>query len=137
MAAQKGDSIILKVGNGGSPEAFTAVAGLRTKTFSINGETVDITSADDTAKWRQLLEGAGIRSASMSGSGVFKNDAVMVTCNTQVMNQTIDTWQCIVPGLGTFEGQFQLTSMEYAGEFNGEATYSISLESAGNLAFSA
>lgn len=137
MANQKGDALLIKIGDGGSPENFTAVAGLRAKTFSINGETVDATSADDTQKWRQLLEGAGVKSMSVSGSGILKDDAVMATVNTAVLNASIDTWQVYVPGLGTFEGQFQPNSLEYSGDFNGEATYSLGLESAGNIAYTA
>lgn len=137
MAAKRGDALLIKIGDGGSPESFTSVAGLRTKTITVNGETVDITSADDTQKWRQLLEGAGVKSMSVSGSGVLKDDTVMGTINTAVINQSIDTWQVIVPGIGTFEGQFQPNQIEYGGEHNGEAVYTISLESAGNLAFTA
>jgi len=37
--------------------------------------------------------------------------------------------------LGTYAGTFQITSLEYGGEFNGEVTYSITLESSGAVSF--
>lgn len=137
MAAQKGDAMLLKLGDAASPEVFTAVAGLRTKNITINSETVDVTSADDTSKYRQLLEGAGVKNLSASGSGVFKDGTVADDVNTAALAGTHDNWQIVVPGLGTFEGPFQITSMQYAGEYNGEVTWDMSLESAGDIAYTA
>jgi TP901-1 family phage major tail protein len=136
-SAQRGDQILLKLGDAASPETFTAVAGLRTKSMTINTETVDVTSADDTSKWRQLLEGAGVKNIAISGSGVFKDDTSLQNVNTAALAQSHDHWQVVVPGLGTFEGSFQISSLQYSGEYNGEATYDLSLESAGDIAFTA
>jgi TP901-1 family phage major tail protein len=46
-------------------------------------------------------------------------------------------FQVVVPDFGLIEGRFQVTSLEYAGTHNGEATYELSLASAGELAFTA
>ncbi len=43
----------------------------------------------------------------------------------------------IIPDFGIVEGPFQLASVEYAGSHNGEATYELSLSSAGALLFTA
>lgn len=138
MAAQKGDSLLIKVGDGATPtEGFTTIAGLRTKTLTINAEQVDITNADTTSKMRQLLAGAGIVSLSVSGDGVFTDAATDTTLKTEMLAQTIKNYQVVVPGFGTFEGAFQLTQLEYAGEYNGEATWSLALESAGDVTFAA
>lgn len=137
MGAQKGDQILLKIGNDSSPQTFTAIAGLRTKNLTINSETVDVTSADDTSKYRQLLEGAGIKNIAASGSGVFKDASASDAVNSSALDQTHLEWQIVVPGLGTFEGKFQITSLQYAGEHNGETTYDLSLESAGDIAYTA
>ena len=87
MAAQKGKALLLKLGDGGSPESFTTIAGLRAKSISFNAETVDITHSESSNEWRELLSGTGIKAASMSGSGVFKDEiidggsAVCVLCS--------------------------------------------------------
>jgi TP901-1 family phage major tail protein len=135
--SQRADELLLKLGDGDSPEEFTAAAGLRTKSLTINSETVDVTSADNSSKWRELLEGAGVKNVAVSGSGVFKDETVSTQVNTVAMGALHRNWQIVVPGLGTFEGRFQITSMQYAGDYNGEVSYDLSLESAGDIAFSA
>lgn len=137
MAAQKGDAVLIKHGNQATPEVFTAVGGLRASSVTFNTEQVDITSADDTSKWRQLLQGAGIMSLSISGSGVWKADTAALNARTRAMNanQYLDNWQIVIPGLGTFSGAFQFTNLKYDGGFNKEVTYDMTLESAGDITF--
>lgn len=137
MAAQKGDGVLIKHGNQATPEVFTAVAGIRTTSIQFNTEQVDITSADDTSKWRQLLAGAGIMSLTISGSGVWKADAAALAARTRAMNanQYLDNWQIVMPGLGTFSGAFQVSGLKFDGGFKGEVQIDITLESAGDITF--
>lgn len=137
MAAQKGSDLLIKVGNAGSPETFTALAGLRTKSLAFNAEQVDITNSDSANKWRELLAGAGIKSASVSGSGVFVDNATDATVRTEMFAQAIKNYQIVIPSFGTIEGAFQMATLNYAGEHNGEVTWEITLESAGELTFTA
>ena len=137
MAAQKGKALLLKIGDGEGPENFTTIAGLRAKSLSFNAETVDITNADSANEWRELLAGAGIKSASVSGSGVFKDDAIDGQMRSAFFNQTLDNWQVIIPDFGIIEGPFQVTNLDYAGEYNGEVNHTVALESAGELTFTA
>lgn len=137
MAAQKGDDILIRIGDSNSPGTFTAIAGLRTATFTINSETVDVTNADTTSKMRQLLAGAGIISFSVQGSGVFTDAATDLSLETEMLAQTHRVYQIVIPDFGTYQGPFQLTQLEYTGEHNGEAQYTIGLESAGDIAFAA
>jgi TP901-1 family phage major tail protein len=130
MAAQKGRSILLKVGNGASPQTFTSIGGLRSKNITINNETVDITSGN-TAPWRQLLADAGLRSAALSGSGVFEDDAAILEVEAMAFDGSHEEFQLVFGNGDIIQGVFQVTSFQYAGEHNGEQTYSISLESAG------
>lgn len=137
MVAQAGKQLLIKVGDGAGPEVFTTVAGLRSNSISINKETVDITNKGSTGQWRELLGGAGVKSVSVSGSGVFLDDASEETVRADIFSDAITNYQILVPDFGTFTGAFEVTSIEYAGEYNGEATYSLSLESAGVIAFAA
>ncbi len=134
MAAQKGSALIMRVGNGGSPETFTAVAGLRSTSLTVNNESVDVTNKDSSGK-RTLLAAAGVQSISVSGSGVFTDAASETTVKTNALADTQNNYQFFMPDFGTFTGAFQITSLEYAGEYNGEVTYSISFESAGAITF--
>ena len=134
MAAQKGSAMLMKVGNGSSPETFTTIGGLRSTSLTINNESVDVTNKDSSNN-RTMLAAAGVQSISVSGSGVFTDAASETTIKTNVLADTIDNYQFLVPDFGTFTGGFQVTSVEYAGEFNGEVTYSMSFESSGSITF--
>lgn len=136
MGAQKGREILIKVDSDGAG-TFVTVGGMRSKSISLNKETVDVTDSDSVGQWRELLAGAGVKSASLSGSGVFKDSASESTILTYFNNDTIREYQFIVPGLGTFEGLFDIPSLEYSGEYNGEAQFSMKWESAGQLTFTA
>ena len=134
MAVQKGSALLVKIGNAGSPEAFTTVAGLRDTSISMNAETIDVTNKD-SSKVRTLLADAGIQSFSISGSGVFTDSASEASCRTAFAASTFSNFQLLVPDFGTFTGAFQVTTIEYAGSYNGEVTYSMSFESAGTITF--
>jgi len=134
MAAQKGRDLLLKVDSTGAG-VFVTVAGLRNRSLSLNARPVDITNADSVNGWREVLEGAGVKSASLSGTGVFRDEAADETVRGLFFNGTIRNWQLIVPGFGIIQGAFQITALEYAGEYDGEVTYSLALESAGALSF--
>jgi TP901-1 family phage major tail protein len=134
MAIQNGKDLLLKLDTTGSG-GFETVAGLRATRLTFNAETVDVTSLDSTGGWRELLAGAGVKSAQISGSGVFRDEATDARARTVFFNGDIPLAQLIIPDFGVVEGPFQITSLEYAGSFDGEATYEIALASAGELTF--
>jgi len=75
MAAQKGKLVLLKADTaGGSPQVYTTIAGLRTNTWTVNGEDVDVTTKDDNG-WQQRLSGAGVRSITVAATGIFQDSA--------------------------------------------------------------
>jgi TP901-1 family phage major tail protein len=135
MAAQRGKDILLKLeGEGG---AFTTVAGLRARTIALNARTVDATDGDSAGRWRELLAGAGVKSAAVSGQGIFRDAASDALIREAFFSQAAKTWRLIVPDFGALEGPFLVAALEYAGEHEGEATFAISLASAGEIAFGA
>ena len=132
MAAQKGKDLLIRIAEGAG---FTAVAGLRARQIAFNAETVDITSAESAGRWRELLAGDGVRRASISGSGVFRDEASDARLRQVFFDGTIETYQIVVPSFGTITGSFQITSLEYRGDHAGEVTFDIVLDSAGSLGF--
>ena len=134
MAAQKGKDLLLKIDSTGE-EDFVTVAGLRSRQIAFNAETVDITNADSADRWRELLEGAGVRRANVTGSGIFKDASADETVRQVFFDGMIRQWQVAIPNFGTITGPFQITALEYSGEHNGELAYEMALESAGALAF--
>ncbi len=134
MVAQRGKDLLLKVDSDGLG-AFTTVAGLRTRNLAFNTETVDITHQESVGEWRELLAGAGVKTARISGAGVFKDAASDATVRDYFFNGTIRSWQVIIPNFGIVEGLFQITSFEFAGRHDGELSFELSLDSAGPLTF--
>ena len=136
MTAQKGKDLLLKVDSDGAG-SFATVAGLRARTLAFNAASVDVTDQESAGRWRELLEGAGIKTARVSGSGIFKDAASDETLRSYFFNGTVRDWQVVVPDFGTIQGPFQITALEYAGNHDAEVTFEMSLESAGALSFAA
>jgi len=116
---------------------FETVVGLRATRISFNAEAVDVTSLESAGGWRELLGGAGVKSATISGSGVFKDATTDERSRQIFFDGETPNFQVIIPDFGIIEGAFQITSVEYSGSYNGEATYELSMASAGVLTFTA
>ena len=136
MGAQNGKDLLIKL-DMTDTGVFETIAGLRATRLSFNAESVDVTSLESTGGWRELLGGAGVKSASISGSGVFKDASTDERARQIFFDNEVPNFQVIVPDFGVVEGPFMITSIEYAGSHNGEATYELSMASAGELTFTA
>ena len=130
MAAEKGSAFLLKIGNGEEPAIFSTVAGLRTTQMSINGDPVIITNKD-SGGWRELLSGAGVRSVSVSGAGIFLGSAAENRIRGHAMAGTLDSYELSFESGERMQGQFLVSRLDYSGDFNGERNYTLSLESSG------
>jgi TP901-1 family phage major tail protein len=130
MPAEKGSAFLLKVGNGATPVVYATVAGLRTTQLSMNGELVAITSKE-SGGWRELLSGAGVRSVSVSGAGVFTGSAAETRIKANALSGALDDYRLSFESGDTMTGRFLVTRLDYAGDFNGERSYTLSLESSG------
>ena len=136
MTAQKGRDLLLKIDTTGGG-SFQTVAGLRANALSFNAESVDVTHQESAGAWRELLAGAGLKSANVRGQGIFKDAASDETIRGYFFNGTIRRWQVIVPDFGVIDGPFQITALEIAGRHDAEITFELALESAGELTFTA
>lgn len=136
MGAQAGKDLLLKVDSTGSGP-FTTVAGLRARRLAFDAATVDATDADSSGRWRELLAGAGVKRASIAGSGLFKDADSDALVRSLFFSGTIRDWRVVVPDFGAVEGPFLITGLSYGGDHDGEVNFELSLESAGALSFSA
>ncbi|MBC7279847.1 phage major tail protein, TP901-1 family [Hoeflea sp.] len=134
MTAQKGKDLLVKIDDGGN---FVTIAGLRARRLAFNAQAVDITDAESAGRWRELLGGAGVQRAALSGGGLFKDQASDALTRAVFFATEIRAWQVVIPAFGTVTGPFQITALEYAGRHDGEMTFEIALESAGALVFAA
>lgn len=134
MAGQKGRDVLIKIADG---EAFVTVAGIRAKTISLNARAVDGTSGESEGAWRELIAGAGVKSASISGAGVFKDSASDALIQQAFFTQAARVFQLVIPDFGVLEGPFLIEALDYSGDYDGEAAFAITLASAGALNFTA
>ena len=132
MTAQKGAAFLLKIGDSGSPQTYETVAGLRTTQMSINGDTVVVTTKE-SGGWRELLSGAGTRSVSVSASGIFLGSDAEDRVRANALAGTLDAYELSFEDGAKMRGQFLVQRLDYAGDFNGERTYSVQLESSGQV----
>lgn len=136
MTAQKGKDLLLKLDSTGAG-SFVTVAGLRSRAIAFNARAVDVTHAESAGRWRELLEGAGVRSAGITGRGIFKDAASDASVREIFFAGAIRDWQVVIPDFGTVAGKFQITALEFSGDHDGEVTFDLALESAGEIGFAA
>lgn len=130
MAIEKGSAFLLKIGDGGTPVVFATVAGLRTTQMSINGEAVNVTTKD-SGGWRELLSGAGVRSVSVAGAGIFTGSAAEARVQGHALSGTLDDYELAFESGARMRGRFVVTRLDHSGDYNGERGYTLALESSG------
>ena len=132
MGAERGSAFLLKIGDGAQPPAYSTVAGLKTTQLSVNGDPVVITNKD-SGGWRELLTGAGVRSVSVAASGIFTGSAAETRVRSLALGGAIEAYELSFESGEKMRGQFLVTRLEYAGDFNGERNYTLALESSGEV----
>ena len=100
------------------------------------GDTVVVTHKE-SGGWRELLSGAGVKSAAISGSGVFRDAGTDERARQLFFDGETPDFQVVIPDFGTMTGAFQIASIDYAGSHDGEASFEIALVSAGPVRFEA
>jgi TP901-1 family phage major tail protein len=137
MAGQKGRDILIKIGDGGAPESFAIVAGIRARSIALGAGLVDATTTTSPNAWRELLAGAGTKKVEVSGAGVFKDAASDERMRLVYFSGELANLQLVIPDFGTLEGPFAIVGLAYSGDHDGEAAFAINLASAGVLTFQA
>lgn len=135
MTAQRGKDLLLKIATDNASD-FVMVAGLRTRTITFSAVTTDVTNMTSPGQWRELMGGAGVKTAKLNGGGVFKDapsDELVRGC---FFNGEIRCWQAVIPDFGVIAGPFQISALTFSGSHDSELAFEITLESAGELSFS-
>ena len=130
MPAQNGSTFLLKLGDGASPVTYETVAGLRTTQMTINGDPVAVTHKQ-SGGWRDLLSGAGTRSVSIRASGIFLGSSGEQAVRAHALAGTLDDYELSFEDGERLQGRFLIQRLDYSGDYNGERTYTLQLESSG------
>jgi len=135
MSAQNGRDMLVKIKK--SDQSYETVAGLRTKALRLNARPVDVTDSESAEGWKELLPHAGIKSAEISGTGIFKTSESAGLLRSAFFDQSVTALQFILPGFGQIEGDFLVTALSFTGNYQGEAGVEMTVMSAGQPVFTA
>lgn len=129
MAAKAGRDGVLSIYNGTS---YVAVGGLRPKTLKFDETNVDVTTADSSGRWREMLNGAGVRSVEIDGSGIYQQDAGIKLVLAAFNNGTKATMRFAHSGIGIqVDADFIVDSISIENPYDNASNFSIRLQSAG------
>ncbi len=129
MSQQPGRTLLIKRGDGASPEVFSNVCGIATRSISINNNEIDVTVPDCSTPGNKVLANTayGIQKLEVSGDGKFTSVDGHKNVASDALNQATGNYQVVVPGWGTFEGAVMISSYKVSGETEGDADFSIAL----------
>ncbi|MCA3255198.1 MAG: phage tail protein, partial [Alphaproteobacteria bacterium] len=68
---------------------------------------------------------------SISGAGVFTGSDAEAAMKAAALGGVVKDYEASFEGGERLRGPFLVTRLDYAGDFNGERTYTVALESAG------
>lgn len=132
-----GRSILVYIKDNAGTPAYQAIAGLRSRAIKLNSESVDITNADSTNQWRELLDATGIKSATISGDGVFKDNAATEEVREAFFAGSHRDWKFSIPGFGDVVMAGRITELTFSGGYNDAVMVSMTVESAGEVTWTA
>lgn len=136
MPPGRGKDFLLKIGDGATSEVFTTIAGLRATALSINGATVDVTTKDQfigNTLWQALLDGGGIRALQLTADGIYEHAASQHSLRDLSLSGALTNFQ-LDDGQRTWEGAFQLSNYQQSGPHDNAQTFSVTLDSSGQIA---
>jgi len=134
MSIYNGTLVLIKAGNGATPEVFTPIGGLRTSSMTLDNHVLDATNVE-SGVWRELMETVGISSVSMGGSGLFSDAASEEMVRGYAFAGTANNYQFIFANGDCLSGPFIITSYQRSGDYGGEEIYSLMLASSGTINF--
>ncbi len=135
MSQQSGRELLIKMVIAGVP---TTVCGFDARSFVINNNFVDATVPDCNTPDGIVNEAGayGVQSMVFSGSGKFDSDTAGLLLANAARQQTAYTYDVIVPGWGTFRGEFLIESVNLAGAKEGNMDFEATFRANGACTFS-
>lgn len=132
-----GRTLLIQIGDGGGPEIFTNLCGLKTRSFNLSAGEVDTTIPDcaNPGNVVQKTTRPGIANRTFTGSGAYVAGANMSAFMTKVINALPFNAKVIVPGLGTFSGSWFVTDFSASGDVEPNMEFSATFTAADVLTF--
>lgn len=134
MTSQRGRDLLLKIGNGGAPETFTALGAARTVSMVLNNQSFDNTLMDGNG-FQKLQADAGIQSMELMLEGLFKDAAAEETLRLSAFNRTSKNYQLLFPNGDMYAADFVVHDYRRGGSFDGLETFAVTLVRNGSGTF--
>ena len=136
---QLGRTLLIKIGDGADPEAFTNLCGLKTRSFNMSSNEIDTTvpSCTNPGGPVQKTSRPGISNRTFSGSGNFISSATSKVFMDHVRASEAFNAQVVVPGDGTYEGSWMVTDYTFSGDVETNMEFSGTFVAADVLEFTA
>lgn len=134
MSAQYGGNLLLKIGDGGSPEAFIALGGVRLTRLRTSQQMLNASTLESLG-WRSLQAEAGTSSVTLSAEGAFTDAASEAALRAKALTGAATNWQLRFPNGDTLTGPFLVSHYERSGDMLREEEFAVTLESAGALVY--
>ncbi len=134
MSAKKGSLVLIKIGDGGSPEVFESIGGLRTSRMQINNQALESTNLE-SGHWKQLLAGAGIKSLTLSGNGIFVDSTAEETLRISAFSSSVKNYRFYFANGDYLAGAFYISAYERSGVHDDVEIYAVTMSSAGTIQF--
>lgn len=133
--------LLILLGDGATPEVFTAPCGLTTKGLNFSAETNDVMVPDcdnpDDPAWTERVVSS--LSGTITGSGVLAMESLPVWraffFSGAARNCRVRLAVPLADNGGHFEGRFLLTSFEITGEIGNKVQVSVELMNDGEVAW--
>ncbi len=135
MTGQQGRNVLISIGDGGEPETYLLVAGIRARTISLTAGLVEATTAASPGAWRELIAEAATKRAEVAGRGVFLDAASDARMRAAYFDGEAPKLRLSIPDFGTMTGRFQISELAYGGDQDDQATIAIRLVSTGAVTF--
>jgi TP901-1 family phage major tail protein len=136
MPSQKGRDLLLKIGDGGGPETFTAIGAARTTSMTINNQPADATTMD-SAGFQVLLGDAGAQTMHLRLEGLFKDAAAEELLRAAAFARAAKNYELWFPNGDKYAASFVIQEYQRGGTFDGLETFSVTLARSGAGTFTA
>ncbi len=136
MPSMKGRDLLLKVGNGGTPEVFTTVGAARTLSMTIDNRAVDVT-AMDAGGLQALNAQAGLQGMQVVLQGLFKDSASEEMLRAAAFSRAVGNYELVFPNADKYAAAFVVENYTRSGAHDGLETFTVTLRRSGGGTFTA
>jgi predicted secreted protein len=134
MPSQNGRDLLLKIGDGGSPENFTTIGAARTVEMNLDNKPVEATTMNSNGV-AVVQADAGVQAMEITLQGLFKDSAAAETLRAAAFNRTAKNYQLLFPNGDSYAASFVIGDYKRSGSYDGLESFTVTLLRSGSGTF--